>query len=189
MTELHTIRTSENKETPHGTIIELRLAAIPGHVHVRLQLPGQWAFSDLGDLPIINGIVTLPLKLVFLCHAHEDRIVIKSISERLWQDGFLTWLDERELLPGDEWKAVIEDAIERSDFVLIFLSNVSISKKGYVQREMKYALEKRQMRPYGERYIIPVLIEPCQPPKPFHDIQWLELWQENAFDKLKQAMK
>ncbi len=189
MTELHTIRTAGKKEVPDGTKMLLRASRIPGHIEVQLQFPGQKKFSNLGSLPIKNGTVTLPLKLVFLCHARDDREAVRQIGDCLWQDGFIIWLDERDILPGDKWKDRIEDAIERSDFVLVFLSSRSISKTGYVQHEINYALEQYRMRPLNQRYIIPILLEPCEPPRQFNDIQWVEIWQSNAYDMLKKAMK
>ncbi len=188
MTDLHTIRTASNKEIPEGTKVDFSMARLPAHIHVKLQLPGQIEFSDLGDLPIVDGTVTLTTKLVFLCHAKEDRVVVKNTSDRLWQDGVLTWFDEKDLVPGDDWEAVAEDAINRSDFVLIFLSEASIVKTGYIQHEMKYAFKQRELRPFGQRYIIPVLVEPCDPPRPFDKIHWLKLWEENAYGKLRKAI-
>jgi len=73
--------------------------------------------------------------------------------------------------------------------VLVFLSRASCSKTGYVQREIKYAFEQRDLRPDGERYIIPVLIDSCEPPRRFRDIQWLCLWEPGEYEKLKQSLR
>ena len=35
----------------------------------------------------------------------------------------------------------IEEAVETSDAVIVFLSNTSISKEGYIQRELKFVLD------------------------------------------------
>lgn len=189
MVNVNSILTAKNHKLPTGAQIMVSISPRKvTHLHVKLKLPGQDHFSDLGDLPIIDGIVTLPMKLVFLLHAKEDRSVAKSIGEKLWHDGFLTWFDENDLLPGDKWEDLIETAIEESDFILVFLSERSIVKTGYVQHEMRYALEQQKLRPSGQRYIIPVLTEPCVPPKEFRDIHWLELWKEDAYDKLRKAM-
>jgi len=189
MVNVNSILTAKNHKLPAGTQIRVSMSQSKvAHLHVELKLPGQDDFSDLGDLPIVDGIVTLPMKLVFLLHAKEDRSVVKGIGEKLRQDGFLTWFDENDLLPGDKWKDLIETAIEKSDFIQVFLSARSIVKTGYVQHEMCYALEQQNLRPSGQRYIIPVLTEPCVPPKAFRDIHWLELWKEDAYDKIRKAM-
>ena len=121
---------------------------------------------------------------MFLCHANEDKPFVVETANRLLHDGVLTWLDKKDLLPGDNWKAAIEDALERADFVLIFLSNSSVVKRGFVQREMKYALEQMQERPFGARYIIPLLVEDCELPRELRGIQWARCSDAEWYEKL-----
>jgi TIR domain len=73
--------------------------------------------------------------------------------------------------------------------VLVFLSRKSCSKIGYVQKEMKYALEQRDLRPKGYRYIIPILVEECEPPREFRRIQWSRMWEDSWYEKLKLALE
>jgi TIR domain len=186
---LHTIRTAGNKEIPDGTMLQVSLGRLPNTVNIQIQLPGQKVPTNLGDLQIVDGIVYLPLKLVFFSYAREDGVEVQRLADRLWQDGYLCWLDTKNLLPGDNWKARIEDAIERSDYVLAFLSETSVRKVGYVQRELKFALEQQDLRPSGTRYIIPVRINPCDPPRELRHIQWLDNWEANAYEKLKGALR
>lgn len=127
--------------------------------------------------------------MLFVSCAHEDQLAVEGIADQLWQDGFLTWLDKKDLLPGDEWKTRIEDAIERADYVLVFLSKTSVKKVGYVQKELKFALKQREIRPSGHRYIVPILLEPCEPPRELRDIHWLNTWEEGWYEKLKAALR
>lgn len=69
-------------------------------------------------------------KHIFLCYASEDRPKVRELHDRLTKDGFSTWYDEKDLLPGMTWKTVIETAIPQSSAVLIFLSKRSINKSG-----------------------------------------------------------
>jgi hypothetical protein len=187
--EVHTIRAAGKKEVPGGTKIVVRLGSRPGTVHVLIQLPGQRDYSDLGDVLIVDGVVELPVKLPFLSYAREDQIAVRAIAEELRQDGFLIWLDAKDLLPGDDWKARIEDAIERADYVLVFLANNSVNKVGYVQRELKYALEQQDLRPSSHRYMIPILLEPCNPPRELSSIQWLKTWETGFYEKLVKVLR
>ena len=184
MTDLHTIRSFGHKDIPRGSIAELRLGRHPGTVTVTLTLPGQGSPSTYEDLPIADGVVVLPVPLAFLCHAKEDRRSVRALAEKLLHDGVLTWMDEKDLLVGHNWKAEIDKAIERSDYVLVFLSRASCKKTGYFQRELRYALEQQQLRPLGGRFILPVLLEECEPPRELQDIHWLELWQDAAYCRL-----
>ena len=164
------------------------MGTLPGHVRVTLQLPGQKQPKDMGDLPIVDQAIELPLRLLFLCHASEDQSAVESIGERLLDSAFLTWFAPKDLQPGDAWKDQIDDALERADYVLVFLSQASRSKTGYVQREIKYAFEQRELRPDGMRYIIPVLLESCKPPRRFKNIHWVELWKQSGFEKLAASL-
>jgi hypothetical protein len=189
MTDLHTIRTAGNKQLPDKTMVRMQLDPfINDALRVQIKLPGQEKFSNLGSLKIVNGIIELPVKLIFFSYAREDQYRVNKIARKLWQDGYLTWVDKKDLLPGDDWEVKIEDAIERSDYVLTFLSPSSIIKTGYVQKEFKYALEQQTYRPNGKRFIIPILLKPCDPPHEFKKLQWLRYWEEGAYEKLKQAL-
>jgi hypothetical protein len=78
---------------------------------------------------------------IFLCHASEDKAQVREVYHRLRAiDGFEPWLDEEDLLPGQEWARKIRRALQTSDFILIFLSRNSVATRGYVQWEMKLAL-------------------------------------------------
>ena len=66
MYEIHGIRTVSGREPPHGTMLRMRKGSLPGRVRVEMQLPGQTRPVSLGDLPIVDGAVSLPLKLLFL---------------------------------------------------------------------------------------------------------------------------
>lgn len=188
MTDLNSIRTAGRKQVPHDTLIKLRPGAFPATVTVNLRLPGQVKPRLFENLPIVDGEVTLPVPLVFVCHAKEDEGFVESTADRLWQDGFITWLDKTDLLPGDDWKTKIEDAIERADRVIVFLSERSVKKIGFVQREIKYAFEQRQLRPSGERYIIPALIQECDVSREFRDIHWLPLWGDGWYETLNRSL-
>jgi hypothetical protein len=186
---VHTIKTKGKKQVPKGT--EVKLVCIDpqnGKLAIHLKLPGQKKFIELDTVSVSNGIVELPVNLVFLSHAKEDVKAVSELSEKLLQDGVITWFDEKDLLPGDDWKLEIENGIDRSDYILVFLSSSSVNKEGYFQKELKIVLERRELKPEGARYIIPILIDDCEPPKAFKDIHWLKMKSEGWYDKLLQAL-
>ncbi len=57
-----------------------------------------------------------------------------------------------------------------------------------MQRELRYALEQRERRPFGKRFIIPILLDDCETPRELKDIHFLPLWERGAYDQLKVAM-
>jgi hypothetical protein len=87
---------------------------------------------------------------IFLCHASEDKTQVREVYHRLRAiEGFEPWLDEEDLLPGQEWAWEIPRALQTSDFILVFFPRASVAKRGYVQREMKLALDAWQEIPEG----------------------------------------
>lgn len=96
MTDLHSIFTTGGKNPPDKTRFTIQKGPVQGTVNATLQLPGQKKPKTFWALPIRNGILTIPAPLIFMCHAKEDTEIIRKISERLLQDGILTWFDEKD---------------------------------------------------------------------------------------------
>ena len=188
-TNLRGIKIFDDKEVPHGTLIQISVGTAPGHARVLLRLPGRDKWTDLGDIPIIDEVLSLPIKSVFLCHASEDEQAVTQIRERLFDDGHLPWFAPEDLVGGDAWKERIDAALEQANHVVVCLSNASIGKAGYFQREVRYAFEQRDLRPNGARYIVSLLLEPCTPPREFRDIHWIEYWKEDGHERLTKALR
>jgi ankyrin repeat protein len=127
---------------------------------------------------------------IFLCHASEDKAQVREVYYRLRSiDGFEPWLDEENLLPGQEWAREIPRALQASDFILIFLSRTSVAKRGYVQREMKLALDAWQELPEGTIHTIPVRIDDCDVPASFRGYHWVNLFEPNGVDRIIHAIR
>lgn len=186
--ELRNIVTNGRKEVPQGTNLKIGLGRLPGTVTVRLRLPDQATWKVYPNFEIRNGKVELPVTLVFLSYTKEDTEFVRSLANRLLQDGILTWFDKKDLLPGHNWKREIDEGIDKSAFALVFLSSASVFKTGYFQRELKYALEQQQLRPHGARYISPIIIDDCQPPASLRDIHFLQVDQLDWYERLKRAL-
>jgi hypothetical protein len=122
---------------------------------------------------------------IFLCHASEDKAQVREVYHRLSAiDGFEPWLDEEDLLPGQDWNYEIEQALETSDFVMVFLSSRSIEKVGYVQREFRRALYHAEERPEGTIHTLPVRLDACDVPESFRHYHWANLFEPNGFDRI-----
>jgi hypothetical protein len=124
-----------------------------------------------------------PIK-VFLCHSSDDKAKVRQLYHRLRNDGFDAWLDEEKLLPGQEWAQEIPKAVRQSDVVLVCLSQASISKIGYVQKEIRFALDVAEEQPEGFIFIIPVKLEECSIPERLRKWHWVELFNENGYRRL-----
>jgi eukaryotic-like serine/threonine-protein kinase len=97
--------------------------------------------------------------------------------------------DEVDILPGQDWEREIRRALQISDFILIFLSRISVAKRGYVQREMKLALDAWQEVPEGTIHTIPVRLDDCTAPESFRRYQWVNLFDATGFDRIVHAVR
>ena len=114
---------------------------------------------------------------VFLCHSKRDKDYVKALYNRLVELGCDPWLDEEKLLPGQKWAKEIPLAIKASHVFLVCLSADSVTKRGFVQKEIKMALDVAEEIPEGDIFIIPIKIQPCAVPDSLSKYHWLETYQ------------
>jgi pimeloyl-ACP methyl ester carboxylesterase len=136
-----------------------------------------------------------PRKLsVFLCHASQDKPLVRELYQRLKTEGWINpWLDEEKLIPGVNWKREIEIAIESADSVLIFLSTSSVSKESFIQREIKYAWDLSLEKPDGVIFITPLRLDDCQVPRQikdkYHYADYFGLERDKNYERLLDSLK
>ena len=124
---------------------------------------------------------------IFLCHSSQDKPVVRELYQRLNAEGWIEpWLDEENLLPGQDWDLEIEKAVEETDAVLIFLSDNSVSKEGYVQRELRFVLNMADYKPDGTVFVIPIRLEECILPRRLKKWHYLDYFtrQDWAYQRL-----
>lgn len=130
---------------------------------------------------------------VFLCHSSNDKPAVRELYQKLRAETWIQpWLDEEELYPGQDWNLEIEKAVEASDAILVCLTKGSITKEGYVQRELRTVLDFADYKPEGTLYIIPVRLEECEPPRRLRAWQYADYFEgqrERAFQRLLISLK
>ncbi len=134
---------------------------------------------------------------IFLAHAREDSQKVLELYERLKQEGYKPWLDKKNLIPGQNWREEIPKAIKKSHLFIACLSQESVRKQGYIQREFKLAINEFAERPSGAIYLIPLRLDDCEIPDlqqaeygiKLRDLQWLDYWEPEGFDHLVRAIE
>ncbi|MEL7118753.1 MAG: TIR domain-containing protein [Bacteroidota bacterium] len=129
-----------------------------------------------------------PQNRIFLCHASEDKPQVMKYYHQLKAADFNPWMDKMDLLPGQNWRREIPKAIQSARFIIVFFSQHSVSKRGYVQREFKLALDTLEEIPYEQIYVIPVRLEVCDIPPSFGDIHYVDLFEKGGFDFVIKAI-
>jgi len=126
---------------------------------------------------------------IFICHANEDSDIATDIYERLEESGYDPWLDKRSLVAGQKWDFEIKKAVREADFFVVLLSQNSVSKRGYVQKEFKLAMEALAEIPEEQIYLIPVRIDDCLIPSQFAAFQWVDLKGAGAYEEIRKAIQ
>jgi|CXWL01.1.fsa_nt_gi formylglycine-generating enzyme required for sulfatase activity len=126
---------------------------------------------------------------VFLCHSKDDKSKVHELYRRLVDDGFDAWLDEEKLMPGQDWDLEIRKTVRDTDVVIVCLSNDSVTKTGYVQKEIRFALDVADQKPEGTIFIVPARLEDCQVPSRLHQWQWVDIFDENGYKKIHSSLK
>lgn len=131
---------------------------------------------------------TSPLR-IFLCHSSGDKPEVRNLYQRLSSDGFDPWLDEEKLLPGQKWEREIPKAVQTSDVVIVCLSHKAITKAGYVQKEIKFALDKAEEQPEDTISLIPLKLEECDVPERLQSWHWVNLFEEKGYERLMSSLR
>ncbi len=137
-------------------------------------------------------ITNRPLR-VFLCHSSNDKPAVRELYKKLRAEPWISpWLDEEELYPGQDWNMEIEKAVEAADAIIVCLTKGSITKEGYVQKEIRAALDYADYKPEGTLFIIPVRLEECTPPKRLGRWQYADYFEgqrERALERLLVSLR
>ena len=126
---------------------------------------------------------------VFLCHSSSDKAVVRNLYRKLKQDAIDPWLDEEKIPPGQNWESEINSAVRNCDAVIVCLSRSSITKEGYVQKEIRIVLNLAGEKPEGVIFLIPLKLEECEVPDKLRPYHWATLFGEGGYEKLLQALR
>jgi hypothetical protein len=126
---------------------------------------------------------------IFLCHATRDKPIVRELYNELKVEGFEPWLDENDLLPGQDWQLEITKALKASEVIIVCASRVSINKAGFVQKEVRFALDRAFEQPEGAIFLIPLKLQPCELPESLSRYQWVEYYEDNGYQQLTRALR
>ena len=128
---------------------------------------------------------------IFISYAREDSAMANRLYNDLKKLGADPWLDTEDLLPGQRWGSEIKKVIRDSSHFFILLSKNSVTKRGFVQKELNFALNVLEEIPPDDIYILPLRLDDTYP---LHDklqeLHWLDLFPSypTALKKIKSAL-
>lgn len=124
---------------------------------------------------------------VFIIYARNDLEIARKLARLMKEVGLSPWLDVDELVPGQVWKRAVLKALEESSVAVILVSK-NIEKSGFVREEMNAAMKLLQSRDASIVPILPVRIDDSAVPEQLAEIQWIDLQENGAEEKLVRGL-
>lgn len=95
---------------------------------------------------------------VFLSYTSADRSRVVPYFEHLKSAGFNVWMDTT-IKGGQNWDFEIQRALKKASLIVCFFSSSSLNRRGYVQREIKIALDFASDKLESDIFLIPVILD------------------------------
>lgn len=114
---------------------------------------------------------------IFISYADEDLETARRLYRDLKSLGADPWLDKEDLLPGQDWEREIGRTIIASSHVLALISQHSVNKRGFVQKELRQALDVLKEVPPDKIFIIPCRLDDSKPQhESLSKLHWVDLF-------------
>jgi len=155
---------------------------------------GQWVSETLTANNLIYDFSEEEVKMspkelnVFLSYASNDKSLAREIYERLKRiKNVKPWIDEKDILAGEDWEFAIKRGVRNSHAVIVCMSKSSVRKEGFIQKEIRIALNVELEKPENTIFIIPLKLEECDVPDRLSSFQWKRYPED--WDEVVSALK
>ncbi|KPA12785.1 TIR protein [Candidatus Magnetomorum sp. HK-1] len=129
---------------------------------------------------------------VFISYAREDEKIALKMYNDLKDRNIDAWIDKKNIKPGENWKNKIKQSIKKSSYFLALLSSNSTDKEGFIQNELKIALNLLDEKPVSEIFIIPVRVNDCNVIEDkIQNLHWVDLFSDykSGFNKILEVLE
>jgi hypothetical protein len=127
--------------------------------------------------------------LIFLSYASPDRDRVFEFHDFLVGKGFQVWMDKRNIKGGQNWDFEIKRALQKAAIIVVFLSQNSVNRRGYAQREIKIALDQAREKLIDDIYLLPIMLDADVPiPVELQGIQVVRPEDGNTMDAAAEAI-
>jgi len=118
----------------------------------------------------------------FISYAREDRDVAIRLRNDLARWGAAPWIDIVDLIAGQDWPLAISRALRDSSHFLVLVSRHSVTKRGYVQKEVREAIALLDLLPPDAIFVVPVRLDDSEPVHGrLRNLHWVDLFVD--YDK------
>ena len=104
---------------------------------------------------------------IFVSYSSKDRPFAVGLTKELQKLGANVWIDQLGIGLGENWDNAIEEALEKSETLMLILSPTSVESQN-VQDEVSIAINT-------EKIFVPILIKECDLPMRWQRRQYADL--------------
>jgi formylglycine-generating enzyme required for sulfatase activity len=108
---------------------------------------------------------------VFISYSRKDLPFVEHLAADLKEAGLDVWYDVSRLGGGSRWRIEIENALKKSQYVIVVLSPDSVTSE-WVEREILFASNLK-------RKIIPLMYRQCDLPLNYVNLNYIDVRGEN----------
>lgn len=113
----------------------------------------------------------------FISYAREDGDMARRLCDDLRMLGAEPWFDQKDMVGGQDWQDTIRDAVRACSHFIALLSSNSVNKRGFVQKELRQAIDILAEFPPGQIFVIPVRLDDVQPThEEIRKLHWVDFF-------------
>ncbi len=109
----------------------------------------------------------MAVESIFVSYSSEDRPFAVGLTKALQKLGANVWIDQLAIGLGENWDNAIEEALEKSETLMLILSPTSVESQN-VQDEVSIAIST-------DKKFVPILIKECDLPMRWKRRQYADL--------------
>jgi hypothetical protein len=111
--------------------------------------------------------------LIFVSYTKADRERVSPYYSALKSSSYQVWMDIYDIKGGQNWDFEIVKAIDVATIIVAFVSKNSVDRRGYIQKELRTALEKYREKLVDDIFLIPVMLDDIDIPAQLKPLQVL----------------
>lgn len=155
--------------------------------HLQFVQPSQVPTDALDTTaPASSMVGAVGERVAFVAYVHEDAGFVDRLQADLEDAGITVWRDRDQLIPGDDLRVLIREAIEHRAFAFVpcFSDRYEARDRSYMNEELSIALEEMRRRSQTN-WFVPVRFSDCPMPdldlglgRRLKDIVWANLFDD-----------
>ncbi len=125
--------------------------------------------------------------LIFISYTKADRERVSPYHSAL-KSSYQVWMDIHDIKGGQNWDFEIVKAMDQATIIVAFVSKNSVDRRGYIQKELRLALEKYREKLVDDIFLIPVMLDDIEIPVQLKPLQVLYEKDRNCLDSIKSSI-